>query len=373
MLNFPSTPSLGQKYPQPAVVGVPIYTWDGEKWTTVSGPAGSGAAPETALPLIDGVANAGVAFTYSRGDHKHPTDTTRIPEAPVTGIMYGRMNASWQQVSTSATGTSNTPAGNVAATTVQGAINELDSEKVAKTGDSMSGTLNIAASNYLRGRGGAYGVIHRNDDSNYYMLFTAANDPDGTWSGLRPFMANLASGNVTMGHAVTMNAGLRVDAGISVGANINVGTTLYVGGGLTVASGGIYCGGWGGNWNSGVVFLNTSNDRYLHWDGTRYNLISAAARCASPYVGADIATAEWVWSQGYQGNIGFAPVQSLRLAYLTDWYPSNFGQLYESWGGGVITGAGTGSDPVTGNANQRYRSRQLQALINGGWGAVAYA
>ena len=37
----------------------------------------------------------------------------------------------------------NAPAGGIAATDVQGAINELDSEKVAKAGDSMTGDLNL--------------------------------------------------------------------------------------------------------------------------------------------------------------------------------------------------------------------------------------
>jgi hypothetical protein len=31
-LDFPTTPTIGQKYPQPPVGGVPVYTWDGEKW-----------------------------------------------------------------------------------------------------------------------------------------------------------------------------------------------------------------------------------------------------------------------------------------------------------------------------------------------------
>lgn len=39
----------------------------------------------------------------------------------------------------------NIAAGNIAATDVQAAINELDTEKVAKTGDTMTGTLNLSA------------------------------------------------------------------------------------------------------------------------------------------------------------------------------------------------------------------------------------
>ncbi len=43
-----------------------------------------------------------------------------------------------------ATDVTNTPAGNIAATNVQAAINELDTEKVAKAGDTMTGALEIS-------------------------------------------------------------------------------------------------------------------------------------------------------------------------------------------------------------------------------------
>jgi hypothetical protein len=49
----------------------------------------------------------------------------------------------------------NTPAGTIAATEVQGAINELDSEKVAKAGDTMTGQLNMGPKGVAAGDGGA--------------------------------------------------------------------------------------------------------------------------------------------------------------------------------------------------------------------------
>ncbi len=56
----------------------------------------------------------------------------------------------------------NTPAGTVAATTAQTAINELDTDKVAKIGDSMSGALTFTAQNQARfadSAGGEYVAI----------------------------------------------------------------------------------------------------------------------------------------------------------------------------------------------------------------------
>jgi hypothetical protein len=52
-------------------------------WSKLATFADAAAAP----PLMDGVASAGVAVTWSRGDHVHPTDTTLVPLAG--GTMTG--------------------------------------------------------------------------------------------------------------------------------------------------------------------------------------------------------------------------------------------------------------------------------------------
>lgn len=72
-LDFPSTPIVGDKYPWPSVDGVPTYTWDGEKWTVAPN-----NPPGTSLPLMDGIANAGTELEFSREDHIHPSDTSRL-------------------------------------------------------------------------------------------------------------------------------------------------------------------------------------------------------------------------------------------------------------------------------------------------------
>jgi len=73
-----------------------------------------GATPSGAAPLMNGVANAGSAIQVSRDDHVHPTDTSRAPSSAATAV-----------------GTSFTPAGTIAANTVQAAIAELDTESQA--------------------------------------------------------------------------------------------------------------------------------------------------------------------------------------------------------------------------------------------------
>jgi hypothetical protein len=60
---------------------------------------GGGGTPSDSNPLVNGVAAPGVLTTYSRGDHVHPSDTTRQPldgdltslaAASATGAMYYR-------------------------------------------------------------------------------------------------------------------------------------------------------------------------------------------------------------------------------------------------------------------------------------------
>jgi hypothetical protein len=52
-LNFPASPTAGQTFPSPPVSGMPVYTWDGEKWTTQGGAIGAGYAPIDS-PLFTG-------------------------------------------------------------------------------------------------------------------------------------------------------------------------------------------------------------------------------------------------------------------------------------------------------------------------------
>jgi hypothetical protein len=71
-LDFPASPTVNQQYPSPAVTGVPVYTWDGEKWTTKGGAIGSTGASDAVPALNTGNGSAGVSTLWARGDHTHP-------------------------------------------------------------------------------------------------------------------------------------------------------------------------------------------------------------------------------------------------------------------------------------------------------------
>jgi len=79
--------------------------------------------PGNNLPLMDGVAAPGVdPALVSRQDHVHPSDTSRAPASAAT-----------------AAGTTFTPVGNIAATDVQLALQELDTEKAPLASPGFTG------------------------------------------------------------------------------------------------------------------------------------------------------------------------------------------------------------------------------------------
>jgi hypothetical protein len=113
-LDFPASPVTNQAFTGPNGV---VWSWDGTKWISASStstvyapinnPAltGNPTAPNPPLndadtsiattayvqgqassttPVMDGAAAIGVATTWARGDHRHPTDSTLAPIASPT-------------------------------------------------------------------------------------------------------------------------------------------------------------------------------------------------------------------------------------------------------------------------------------------------
>jgi len=58
---------------------------------------------------------------------------------------------------------------------------------------------------FLRSKQGNYGIIYRNDGSNYYILLTNSGDQDGSWNSLRPYTMNLSNGNITFATTCTFS------------------------------------------------------------------------------------------------------------------------------------------------------------------------
>jgi len=73
-------------------------------------------------------------------------------------------------------------------------------QKLHVTGNVLSTgqyiTTNANSARYVHGN---YGIIHRNDGSNYWILLTASGDQYGGWNTLRPFRINNVNGDVHIG------------------------------------------------------------------------------------------------------------------------------------------------------------------------------
>ena len=86
-------------------------------------------------------------------------------------------------------------------------ITVADSTKLPLAGGSMTGDLKITTStmNQIRLIQGNYGVLLRNDGSNFYLLQTASGSAeDGSWNSARPLTVNLSTGICTInGNAAT--------------------------------------------------------------------------------------------------------------------------------------------------------------------------
>jgi hypothetical protein len=167
-----------------------------------------------------------------------------LGEAPTDGALYGRANATWTQVSPASVNavskTGDTMSGDLAVAAditayrtnapttgviylnqpksaylyydganyqmPNGNVNGVRGRLMYVNGDTMTAELvvsNTPSGNQVRMISGNYGVLLRNDGGNFYFLVTNAGDPSGTWNNLRPFLFNLASGNVACGGTVS--------------------------------------------------------------------------------------------------------------------------------------------------------------------------
>lgn len=71
------TGSPGDAYQVGTAPSFTLYIWSASQSAWVSAGTIGSAVPSSALPLMDGTASAGISDLYARGDHVHPTDTSR--------------------------------------------------------------------------------------------------------------------------------------------------------------------------------------------------------------------------------------------------------------------------------------------------------
>jgi len=90
ILDFPSSPSIGQTYPSPAVSGQPQYTYDGEKW---SGGAGVGNVYMSDFPPAAPVGSlwfeTDTGILYVNYNDGSSIQWVAIPGGPSDAVRYG--------------------------------------------------------------------------------------------------------------------------------------------------------------------------------------------------------------------------------------------------------------------------------------------
>jgi len=126
---------------------------------------------------------------------------------------------------------------------------KLDVDGAIRSTGEIIGTMSGGGAGQSRFVYGNYGLINRNDGTNYFMLLTAAGDPYGTWNSIRPFTINLATGDTTI-NGVTSRASGNVEfSGAQVATG--VGVIRDSGGGWlrTYGDTGWYSQTYGGGWH----------------------------------------------------------------------------------------------------------------------------
>ena len=80
------TGSAGDMYLVGSGGSFTLYLWSTDQSAWVDGGALTSPAPYTSSPAMDGSASAGSSANYSRGDHVHPSDTSKLDVSAVDGI-----------------------------------------------------------------------------------------------------------------------------------------------------------------------------------------------------------------------------------------------------------------------------------------------
>jgi len=243
---FPNASFKGQYFYDE--INQDLYIWSGSAWlpvTIISGELIYAGTYNAAINQVASVTTAGAAVGLAAGValpaassvnrqyylvvSDSGTGTGNAPaEALAPPDMILSNGASWDLIDVSsaigsqiATNVSFSPAGNIIATNVQLAIQELDTEKVAKAGDTMTGSLTLNNAN----------LIFEGSTADDYETTLTVVDPTAD----RTITLPNQSGNVLVsGNASIVNADISATAEIAVSKLAN-GTARQL---LQTASGG---------------------------------------------------------------------------------------------------------------------------------------
>jgi hypothetical protein len=171
-INFPNTPTTGQLYPQPPTANLPVYRWDGQKWTNTqitSSIIYISDTPPAGAPVgsLWWESDSGVFYVYYNDG-----DSTQWVQAAASPV-----DSTYFLLKTGGTMTG-------ALTLAANPVNPLDAvpkqysdTKVAKSGDTMTGALTVASdiTAYRSGQP-TTGVLYLgNNPSTVYFYYDGTN------------------------------------------------------------------------------------------------------------------------------------------------------------------------------------------------------
>jgi hypothetical protein len=100
----------------------------------------------------------------------------------------------------------------------------------------VNGEIASRSSNGFRFRQANYSAVLRNDNVDFYLLQTAAGDPDGAWNAFRPFSLNFATGNVSINGISALENGNVGIGTVSPQGRLHVGSTMETSNSIIVES-----------------------------------------------------------------------------------------------------------------------------------------
>lgn len=172
-------------------------------------------------PAMDGTAAAGTQSSWSRGDHVHPSDTSRVPMSG--GTMTGQLNRP------GTTAADNTAAGQVG--------EQIAASLTTSVPLTSATTANVGSMSLTPGDWTVAGVVLFQPASN--AAPSALIAAVGTASATLPTAAQVAggAGNMTQYHATFASNALEVMQTGPTRINVSVATTVYLMAQATFSSG----------------------------------------------------------------------------------------------------------------------------------------
>lgn len=225
-----------------------LYIWStsGNEW--VSAGTLSSPSPSETLPSMDGTASAGSSLLYSKGDHVHPSDTSKLDKSNTDGI-YAVSNGSQTMLNVSSDGS--TDPGSVAAFNSNGdmVFNDIFGDTADFTevnGDTViAGSLSVTNNQILNSQrlntvavGNAYKLMATVNPIDPLILtsdtgstvpkikYTAVSfDADGTMNSLNPEISFTDSFNINNSQIDLTKASSSVLGGVKVGNGLQISST----------------------------------------------------------------------------------------------------------------------------------------------------